>query len=62
MILLQSVVEILAIAMSHIGAQHRSDRARITVVSIRGNPAGLTPVTIFADSKNAFAVAMCEAR
>src|ERR1700722_15226017 len=40
MILLQSVVEILAVAVPHTCAQHRPDRARITVMPIRGDPIG----------------------
>jgi hypothetical protein len=40
MILLQSVIQILAVAIPHIGAQGRPDRAGITVVSIRGDPVG----------------------
>src|SRR5258708_31935162 len=40
MILLQSVIEILAVAMPHTCAQGRADRSRITVVPIRGNPVG----------------------
>src|SRR6202041_702583 len=40
MILLQSVVEILAVTMPHTCAQHRPDRARITVMPIRGDPIG----------------------
>ena len=38
MILLQPVVEILAVAMPKTCAQGRPDRARITVVPIRGDP------------------------
>src|ERR1700728_2064087 len=40
MILLQPVVEILAVAMPPTRAQRRSDRPRITVVPIRGDPVG----------------------
>jgi hypothetical protein len=40
MILLQSIVEVLAVVMPHTCAQHRSDRARITVMPIRGDPVG----------------------
>src|ERR1700722_4053580 len=40
MILLQSVVEILAVTMAHTCAQHRPDRARITVMPVRGDPIG----------------------
>src|SRR3984957_9952518 len=40
MILLQSVVEILAVAMPNTGAQDRPDRAGITVMPIRGDPIG----------------------
>jgi hypothetical protein len=58
MILLQSVIEILAVAMSHIGPQGRPDRAGITVMPVRGDPIGRDAVTIFADTKNAFAAAM----
>src|ERR1700755_2998993 len=38
MILLQPVVEILAVAMPYTGAEYRPDRAGITVVPIRGHP------------------------
>ena len=55
MILLQPIVEILAVAMPRTGAQ---DRAGITVVPIRGHRSGVTPVTILADSKNVFAAAI----
>src|SRR3954470_21346000 len=37
-ILLQSVVEILAVAMPDLLAQHRPDRPRMTVVPVRGHP------------------------
>src|ERR1700761_9431927 len=40
MILLQSIIEILAVAMPHPCAQGRPDRTRITVVPIRGHPIG----------------------
>src|SRR5580692_2051905 len=40
MILLQSVVEILAVAMPNTCAQHRPDRAGITVMPVRGDPIG----------------------
>jgi hypothetical protein len=40
MILLQSVIEILAVAMAHTCSQDRPDRAGITVVPIRGDPVG----------------------
>src|ERR1700750_2432209 len=40
MILLQPVIEILAVAMPHTRAQRRSDRTGITVVPIRGHPIG----------------------
>jgi hypothetical protein len=40
MILFQSVIEILAVAMPHTCAQGRPDRTRITVVPIRGDPVG----------------------
>jgi hypothetical protein len=40
MILLQSVIEILAVAMAHTFAQGRPDRAGITIVPIRGDPVG----------------------
>jgi hypothetical protein len=40
MILLQAVIEILAVAMPNTCAQGRPDRARITVVPIRDDPVG----------------------
>src|ERR1700761_6412600 len=40
MILLQPVIEILAVAMAHTCSQGRPDRAGITVVPIRGDPVG----------------------
>jgi hypothetical protein len=40
MIFLQSVVKILAVAMAHTFAEGRSDRTRVTVVLIRGDPVG----------------------
>ena len=40
MILLQAVIEIRAVAMPNTCAQGRPDRARITVVPIRGDPVG----------------------
>jgi len=40
MILLEPVIEILAVAMPHTGAQGRPDRPRIAVVSISGDPVG----------------------
>ena len=43
MILLQSVVEILAVAMLHICAQHGPDRPWIAVVPIRGDSIGRDP-------------------
>jgi hypothetical protein len=43
MILLQSVIEIPAVAMPHICAQDRPDRAGTAVVPIRGDPVGRDP-------------------
>src|SRR5580698_2631261 len=40
MILLQSIIEILTVAMPHTCAQHRSDRTGITVVTVRGDLVG----------------------
>jgi hypothetical protein len=58
MILLQSVIEILVVAMPHTFAQGRPDRPWIAVVPIRGHPVGRNTGDILADSKNAFAAAM----
>jgi hypothetical protein len=40
MILLQPVIEILAVAMPHISPQDHPDRAGVTVMPIRGDPVG----------------------
>jgi hypothetical protein len=40
MVLLQPVVEILAVAMPHTCARGRPDRAGIAVVPVRGDPIG----------------------
>ena len=40
MILLQPVIEVLAVAVPHTGAQGRPDRPGVTVVPVRGNSVG----------------------
>ena len=58
MILLQAVFEILVVAMSYTGAQGRPDRAGTAVVPSVVTRSGVMPVTLLADTKNAFAAAI----
>ena len=57
-ILLQSVVEITAVAVLHALAQRRADRTAIAVVTVGVTRSGVTPVTVLADRKNALAATM----
>ena len=59
MILLNAVVEILAVPVSDIHAELASNCTRITVMPVRGvTRAGVTPVTALADRKNFSAAAL----
>ena len=58
MILLNAVVEILAVPVSDIGAKLASNRTRVTVMPVCGHPGWRTPVTALADRKNLSAAAI----
>jgi hypothetical protein len=58
MILLNAVVEILAVPVADIWTKLASNRMRVTVMPVGGHPGGVTPVTVLADRKNFCAAAI----
>ena len=58
MVLLDPIIQILVGAVLHAVVQFSPDRARITIVTVRRDTRGVTPVTALAERKNAFAASM----